>query len=441
MRLIVKGGTLFTDSGISMMNMLVENGKIVGFPNSDLDWDADEVMDATDMYVFPGAVDAHAHISYPEGEEDFLSGTCAAAAGGFTTIVDMDHKSGCTTEKNYIEKIKFCQAKSIIDFGLCAGIVVEDSDLRDIGKLVNLGTPYVKLFMPLNPDYDFIYRAMTACKDAGTILGVHAEDMQLVRYFSQELEWGMPINFARSRPEIAEQMATAAILEMAAFSDSSVHFCHTSTASTAEIVVKAKERGIKASIEIQPHYLALDERSFIDKGAYVKTTPPLRNEKVKEILWQQLSQGKIDFVSSDHFYCSQKEKEAGFADIRRAPAGIPGLEYALELIYHFGVNSGKIDIKRFIELMAKEPAKFCGYYPRKGTLSIGSDADFVIFNPKVEWVIDPKNMFSKARYTPFADNRLKGKVMKTFLRGREVYDGHSIKVEKGFGKYIASIKK
>lgn len=439
MRLLIKGGTLVTDRGISNVNMLVEQGKIAGFSYSG--WDAEQVVDATGMYVLPGAVDAHAHISYPDGEEDFFSGTCAAAAGGYTTLVDMDHKSGCTTEKGYQEKVERCQAKSVIDFGLCAGIVVDDSDLKEIDKLVQLGTPYVKLFMPLKPDYDFIYRVLIACKDAGTILGIHAEDMRLITHFSKDVDWSEPISFTRSRPDIVERMATAAILEMTAFTGATVHFCHTSSAETAELVKRAKERGVKASVEVQPHFLVLDERSFADQGPYVKTTPPLRNEKVKEVLWRQLAQGAISFVSSDHFYCSRKEKEAGFKDIRQAPAGIPGLEHALSLTYHFGVNSGKIDIIRFVEVTAEEPSKFCGFYPRKGVLAVGSDADFILFNPKVEWVIEPKNMFSKARYSPFANLRIKGKVIKTFVRGREVYDGHSIKLAPGFGKYVASTKK
>ncbi|MBS4021569.1 MAG: dihydroorotase family protein [Dethiobacter sp.] len=437
MRLIVKGGTVATEKGISKINMLVDSDKIVGFTLAET-WNEALVVDAANMFVLPGAVDSHTHISYPEGKEDFFTGTSAAAAGGFTTVVDMDHKSGCTTEKKYREKIDVCQLKAITDFGLSAGIIVEDTDLEELDSLARLGTPYFKLFMPLKSEYDFICQTLTACKETGIPLGIHAEDMTLINYFSNGLDWSDPISFVRSRPEVSEQMATAAVLEMADYCQSSVHFCHTSTAKTAELIIEAKKRGIKATIEVQPHFLILDETSFAEKGPYVKTTPPLRSSNIKDILWRQLAAGIIDFVSSDHFYCAQTEKEMGLKDIRQAPAGIPGLEYAVALTYHFGVNKGRIDLKRFVQVIAEAPARFCGYYPQKGVLAVGSDADFILFNPEEEWVIDSSNMFSKAGYSPYDGLCLKGKIKRTFVRGTEVYDGLSIKVSQGHGRYIPS---
>lgn len=439
MKLVVKNGIAFINNEFKKTNMIIEDEKISAF--SDVQAPADKVLDAGGMFILPGAVDAHAHLTYPEGEEDFHSGTRAAAAGGYTMVVDMNHESGCTTRKSYENKKRDCGRKAVVDYGLCSGIVVNDSDLDEIMELAELGSPYVKLFMPLNSDYDYIYKALNACRNAGITLGVHAEDMQLIEYFSQTVNWKDPDSFVKSRPPISEKMATVAILELALDSNSPVHFCHTSTAETANLVNMAREvRNIKASIEIQPHYLILDESDFNILGPYVKTTPPLRNSRTRDILWKELRKGSIDFISSDHFYCSRREKEMGKQDIRKAPGGIPGIEHSFSLMYHYGVNEGKISFTRLVELMAIEPAKFCGYYPRKGNLAPGSDADFILFDPHKKWTIKEHDMFSAAHYTPFAGRQIKGKVLKTFVRGREVFADNNIKMEKGFGKYIPANK-
>ncbi|MFW5992125.1 MAG: dihydroorotase, partial [Halanaerobiaceae bacterium] len=412
MKTLIENGKVFIDNKLTEINMLIENGKITA--RDCKEFSADRVLDVKGNYILPGAVDAHAHLTYPEGEETFYTGTCAAAAGGYTTVVDMNHPSSCTTKEDYVEKKEECSSQAVVDFGLCSGIAIEEEDLQELAELKSLGTPYLKLFMPLQPDYDYIYRTLVACKEAGIIPGIHAEDMQLIDHFSRNMNWQQAVSFVNSRPPVTEEMATAAILELARTAGTPVHFCHTSSAETAVIIKTAREeRGIRATTEIQPHYLILDDSYFSTLGPYVKTTPPIRNRETKKLLWKQLQQGDIDFISSDHFYCPQQKKEEGQADIRRAPGGIPGIEHGFSLLYHYGVEAGKISLARLVELMSEKPARFCGMYPRKGSLKTSTDADFIIFDPEKEWTIRGEEMLSAAGYTPYEGWKIKGKVMKT----------------------------
>jgi len=440
MRLLVTNARIYTPIGFVTGGLLAENGRIAAVGNSAMLAPADVTLDARGYLLLPGAIDLHAHISY-EGDfskETFASGTAACAAGGITTVVDMNHFSGCVTPQQYRKKIARGEREAVVDFGLAAGIVVREADLAHLPELAALGTPFFKVFMPVPGaplDTGLLWRCLQAAAEAGIPAAVHAEDARL---FINDFDGSRARNFALSRPAVAETSAVAALVEMSRASGARLHICHVSVARTAQIVAQARTEGVPVTMETCPHYLLFDVSELDRQGPIVKCTPPLRTPADREELWGALAAGDFAAWVTDHFFCRRAEKEEGWEDIRRAPGGMPALELSLALLHTFGVASGRIDWHRFVQLTAAGPAHLAGYWPRKGNLTPGADADFYLFDPDDIWTVPERPRFSKADFSPYAGMRLRGRVVATFVRGQQVYDGREITIEPGYGRYVAA---
>lgn len=234
----------------------------------------------------------------------------------------------------------------MVDFGLTAGIVVQEADLAHLRELAALGTPFFKVFMPVPGaplDTRLLWEALQAAAKAGIPAAVHAEDGRLCR---DDFDGSQARNFAAARPPIAEISAAAALVEMSRTSGGHLHICHVSTARTAQIVAQARADGVPVTMETCPHYLLFDASELDRQGPIVKCTPPLRAPADREGLWAALAAGAFAAWVTDHFFCTQAEKEMGREDIHRAPGGMPGLELSLALLHTFGVVPGRIDWHR-----------------------------------------------------------------------------------------------
>lgn len=417
-----------------------ENGRIaaLGAPAA-LSADDVQVIDATGQIILPGAVDLHVHIQ--DGQETFLYGTRAAAIGGVTTAVDIAPFHVCGTVAGYQARRAQGEQQAVTDFGLSAGIVVDESDLRELGEIKQLGAAYFKVFMPSEPPVDSarLWACVQAAARTGLRMALHAED---VNCLAPIVDWDDPLGFARSRPAVAETSATAQALEMARAAGAPMHICHVSVGRTAELVDDYRAHGVDVTAETTPHFLLFDESEFIRQGARVKTTPPLRSRADVELLWQALCAGVIDALACDHWFGdalgrNMLHPHAPLPGMREKEAGIAGLEVSLPLIYDAGVCAGRLTLARFVEITAQRPAEIAGY-TRKGVIAVGADADLVLIDPNAHWTVNPLDEFSRLPTTPYLGRPLRGRICRTLVRGKTVWDGEHITAAPGWGRYVGA---
>jgi dihydroorotase (multifunctional complex type) len=395
----------------------------------------DTRLEAAGLWVLPGGVDLHVHLS--DGAESFALGSRCAAKGGVTTVMDMAPFHGCVSPKQFHQKVHAAEAACVVDFGLVAGIVVTEQDLRHLDDLARLGAAYFKVFMPGDPPVGpgLLWRSVQAAARTGLRLGVHAEEPGCLE---DQVDWSHPLGFARSRPRVAESSAATLVLEMAAAAGAPVHICHVSARQTAELIAAAKARGTDVTAEVTPHFLLLEEGAFAREGARVKTTPPLRTSADNQALFEALQEGVIDALASDHFLGSAKPPPREPAGMQQASAGIAGLELSLPLLFSHGVMRRRLDLRRFVEVSAQAPARIAGLADRKGEIAVGMDADLNFINPQASWVVAPQGGFSRSAGLPYLGWEMHGQLVRTMVRGRTVWDGAGITVEDGWGRHQPS---
>ena len=281
---------------------------------------------------------------------------------------------------------------------------------------------------------------MQTISKTNRILGIHCEnqsiiDLNLKRFNkAQRIE---PIDHTRSRPEISEMEAIQRVILLAQETGVRLHILHLSSARSMQFIKEAKRCGYPVTVETCPHYLLLTEEALNSSGPYAKCNPPLRDQANMDFLWNELLAGNIDCLVSDHSPYTSQDKAKGLNDIRLAPPGIAGVELGLSLMVNEMNKHNRIDFCHLGKLMSTNPAKLFGLYPRKGTIMIGSDADFVLVDPKEEWIVDAQKLHTKNKWTPYNGWRLTGKVIRTILRGKTVYlADNNFPQGPGFGNFI-----
>lgn len=444
----IDNGRVWSDDRLQQLSLLIKDERVLGLiaPDAVHQTQADHVVDASGLWILPGGIDLHVHVS--DGAETFGRGTRCAAVGGITTVLDMAPFHGCVTAQQFKDKVTRAEAECVVDIGLVAGIVVSLGDLSGLEELARLGAAYFKVFMPSTPPVTAqeLWAATQTAASTGLRLGLHAEETGCLL---GQVDWSDPLGFARSRPVVAESAATAQLLEMARAAGAPVHICHVSAARTADLIAAAKAQGVDVTAEVPPHFLLLDESEFARQGPRVKTTPPLRTRADVEALWDALADGTLDALACDHFVGQLPDRTTGAggtgekvppdpASMRDAPAGIGGLELSLPLLFSAGVQEGRLSLRRFVEVTAERPAAIAGLEHRKGRLTVGADADLFFVDPDAEWAVAGQGEFSHAQTTPFVGWRLLGRVKRAWVRGRTVWDGRRITAEPGWGKHVPS---
>jgi allantoinase len=265
---------------------------------------------------------------------------------------------------------------------------------------------------------------------------VHAEDYDYVTAATRSLlgSGKDPIHYYLSRPEMAEQLAAQSAIELANRADADLHIVHVGTAEAASMLYK-KGRNPRITCETGPHYLAFDLEDFKRLGSVLKVTPPLKGPENRDQLWQLLAVDIINFVASDHAPCLGAEKETG--SIWTDYAGIPGCGTLLPFVFSEGYGKERLTLKRFLEVISENAARRYGLFDRKGSIEPGKDADLVLIDPSKNWQVEGGKFLSKGKITPFEGRTFKGRVAKTILRGRVIYDcERGILVEGGYGRYL-----
>jgi dihydropyrimidinase len=450
---LIRNGTVVTAHDTQQADVLIEGERIkevrAGIPVAA----ATKVIDATGMYVIPGGIDPHTHLDMPFGgttsADDFETGTRAAAFGGTTSIVDFAIQGRGTKMRDALDTWwKKGEGRACIDYGL--HMIVTDlghSGLEDMDEMVNEGVASFKLFMAypnvLMVDDGTIFKALSRTAKNGALICMHAENGSVIDVIiARALAEGKtaPIYHALTRPPRAEAEAVHRAIAMAEIAGVPVYIVHLSSEDALNEVREARDRGVPAFAETCPQYLLLSveelERPNFEGAKYV-FTPPLRPKEHLPKLWDGLKDDHLQVVSTDHCpFCFEDQKILGKDDFTKIPNGGPGIENRLQLIYHHGVNSGKISLNRFVELTSTTPARIFGLYPKKGEIAVGSDADLVIWDPNARHTISAKTHHMRVDYSMFEGFEVRGNARTVLSRGEVIVDGGQFFGKAGQGQYL-----
>ena len=450
--LAIKSDKIFTDGRLIDGYIGVKEGIIAALSKEKLE--AEDFLEATGKMVLPGTVDPHVHIRAPghEERETFESGSKEAALGGVTTIIEMPISTPPPHSPEILQRRMDLAAKEVVVDIAFFGAAGTDC-LEDIIPCSQAGIVAFKTFLheaPPGREEEFVgltapntgdqYELMERVAQTGVISGFHAENNAIINKNIAKLRREgktSPLDHGRSRPPIAEIEATSKILLFAEKTGAKVEICHITTPEAVELVNKAKSKGVYVIAETCPHYLFLNEKVMERVGAFAKCNPPLRSEEERRGMWEMVVKGSIDIIGSDHAPYTKEEKEKGSEDIFVAPAGFPGLSTRLPLLFT-AVKEGKLELERMVELICENPARIFGLYPKKGTITLGADADLVIFDPDKKDIISKEKMFTKCWESALVYEgwEVYGKPEKTIVRGKVVFDKGKIAVSPGYGEVI-----
>ncbi|MHA1712503.1 MAG: dihydroorotase [Candidatus Ranarchaeia archaeon] len=451
--LVIKNAKLVSPRGIFEGGLAVENGKIVMIAKDHVLPSADRIVNAQGHYVLPGGVDSHTHTRIPVWlEDDFTTGTRAAAYGGITTIIEMPGLQTDDPEKNYLttnvknfkERVQDAEANALVDCALHSGEIQSMDDTKEIAQLVQAGTSGFKITMGGDTAYDTegtFYHALHEIGKTGSVAMVHAETNGLLDYFFEEAKkrvaQGEKITYSDSRPEVCAVDATSHAITLARYAGTRLHIAHMSTKPEVELVRNARRNLLQpVTSEATVHHLLFTIDDYNRYGHYFITNPPPRTKADKAALWQGLRTGDVDCVCTDHCAFKKKEKDKGLTDILSTPAGIPSLEVSYVMIANFGIHKNQLSIEQLVSVMAEKPARLFGIFPRKGILAVGSDADIVIMDLKQTQTITTDTLQCIADFTPFDGWKIQAKILETWVRGETVAKDGQVTGKPGHGHFI-----
>ena len=437
----VRGGRIVTSEEIIREDVYVNDGKVIGFGK--LDVSPRETVDASGLLVLPGMIDAHVHFMDPgdTSREDFPTGSAAAAAAGVTTVIEHSHSSPVDTAAKFREKVRYLKNRSLVDFGLGAHFPVGGVEL--IPDLVREGAALIKVFTCTTHgikavETGSLNKAMCLFSRSRIAFLVHAEDESLTRSAEKELK-AAGRRDGRVIPEwrnpLAEQVAVSAVGHLAEASRAKTVIAHCSHPRVADIVAWFQDRGARIFAEACPQYFFLKEDEVEKKEGFRKFTPPARAKSKRDLdqMWERLRNGTFAYLASDHAPSNRDQKKKG--SIWEVPFGLPGIDTTLPIMLDSAAR-GKLSYPRLVDLYAGMPALIYGLHPRKGALRPGSDADFVLVDPKAVYRLKDDAVISKAGWTPFAGRDLRGRVLATFVRGRRVAENGRCIEAAGWGRFV-----
>ena len=423
MSLLIKGGRLIDPATKrdGFFDVYVEDGKVCQVAAS-IDKDADEIIDATGMYVVPGLIDLHVHLREPgfEHKETIKTGSMAAARGGYTSVCPMPNTKPAIDSPEMITWIKEkATTDSVINIWPVGAVTLgqEGKIMADIAGMAKAGAIAISEDGKSVMDTALYKEAMIEAKKAGITVLAHCEDKTLVGNGALNAGPVAQKIGVKGIGNDVEDIITARDILLSKSTGAKLHLCHCSTADSVRMVKDAQAEGLNVTAEVCPHHFVLTEDDIPGDDANYKMNPPLRSVADKDALIEGLSLGIMEAISTDHAPHHADEKAQGIA---KAPFGIVGSETALPLTMTYLVKTGKLTPYAMVERMSYRPAQIIGI--DRGSLEEGKVADIAIIDPDAEYVIHAADMVSKGHNMPFEGFEVTGKVLKTIVAGKVVYE-------------------
>lgn len=453
---VIRNGTVVTASDLFRSDVGIIDGRIAALASSLPD--ADEIVDATGMYVMPGGIDSHVHLDQPSGPDivmadDFESGTRSAAIGGNTTVITF-----CMQEKGQslpdALRVYHAKAEGRCHIDVSFHMVITDPSPQVLGQelpaLVADGYTSIKVFMTyeaLRLRDDEILSTLDAARQTGALVMVHCENEDAIKYLIErhEAEGKLdPKYHAKTRPIAVEREATHRALSLAEIAETPIVIVHVSNRQAMEEIRRARKRGQKIVGETCPQYLMLtadDLDAEALEGAKYVCSPPPRDQESQEACWEGIEQGVFDLFSSDHCPFRFNDPEGKLNDdgrrhFRWIPNGIPGVATRLPILFSEGVMKGRIDLNQFVAITSTNHAKLYGLYPQKGTIAIGADADITLWDPHRIVTLTNEILQHGADYTPYEGMTIRGWPVRTIVRGVTIVKDRTLSEHKKYGIYL-----
>lgn len=423
MLLCISNGNIINGKGGVFLgkDILIEKDRIVEI-GTNLSKKVHRVIDATDMWVIPGLIDAHCHLREPgfEYKEDIVSGTRSAAAGGFTSVACMPNTEPAIDNAAMVQYIKLKAASegkvrvypiAAITQGRKGKHITEMGEMKKAGAvaLSDDGDPV--------SDANVMRLALEYAKQFGLLIISHCEDKSLVADGVMNEGYVSTILGLKGITRAAEEVMVARDVILSEITGAPIHIAHVSTAGAVDIIRHAKSRGIPVTCETAPHYFSATDEWVENYDTNAKVNPPLRTQRDVEAIKEGLRDGTIDIIATDHAPHHIDEKEVEF---NLAANGISGFETAFSLSYTHLVDTGLLSLEELVAKLSTTPAQILGI--PGGVLDIGLPADITIVDTKREYIVNRDKFYSKGKNTPFHGKKLKGKVIYTIVGGKVVYD-------------------
>jgi dihydroorotase len=451
----IVGGKVFLSGGLIMDTAIgVKEGKIVALGSESTLPSADRVINVQGRLILPGVIDTHVHFRDPgyTYKEDFESGSKAAAAGGVTMIADMPNVNPVPdTAEKFRKHRENASRKSVVDFSHIAAATRID----EIPKIASEGALAFKIYMMIDVGREYPHPSATGVRHRGDLLKifsavantgkvciVHPWDQDIWEIISREkidrgdTDFREYAKAVRAYDSIILNLGISTAIELQRVTGVKLHIAHLSSKRGGELVSAAKKHGLPVTTEVNPNDLFLSNNwDNIERlGPYaLRWWVP---EEDAEYTWRAVMSGEVDVIASDHAPHTKEEKEVGWRNMWNAPGGVPGIEWYLGLLLN-EVNSGKLTLERLVRLCSENPARIFNLYPRKGCITIGADADFVVVDLNKEVRLGELKIYTKCNYNPYSECKVKGYPVMTIVRGEVVMEDNEVIGKPGYGKFIA----
>ena len=453
MTVLIKGGTVVNADQSVRADVLCGDGIILAVGEGLTAPKGTTIIDAGGQYVMPGGIDPHTHMQLPfmgtVASEDFETGTAAGLAGGTTMIIDFVIPNPQQNILEAYQQWREWAEKSVADYSFHVAITWwDDSVHADMETLVKKhGVNSFKHFMAYKNaimcDDETLINSFTRARELGAIVTVHAENGDLVFRLQQEIfDKGItgPEGHPLSRPPEVEAEAANRAIRIAEVLNVPLYIVHNSCRQSLEAITRARNEGQRVFGEVLAGHLLIDDSVYRNEdfefaAAHVMS-PPFRSKENQDALWRGLQSGNLQTTASDHCCFCADQKAAGKDDFRLIPNGTAGIENRLEVLWHHGVNTGRLTMNEFVRITSTNAAQIFNIYPRKGSISVGADADIVVWDPQASKTISTKTDHQNVDFNIFEGMTVKGCASHTISQGKVVYANGELDVERGAGRYI-----
>ena len=450
--LLIRGGTVVNTDRAFRADVLCQDGRITAVGEG-LQAAGAAVVDAGGQYVLPGGIDPHTHMQLPfmgtTTMDDFFTGTAAGLAGGNTTIIDFAIPSPQQSLMEAYQTWRGWAEKSASDYSFHMAITWWDETVkRDMGTLVQQeGINSFKHFMAYKNAMmcsdETLIQSFKRALELGAMPTVHAENGELVFQLQQDVAaQGIkgPEGHPLSRPPVVEGEAVNRAIAIADVLGVPIYVVHVSCIEAAEAIARARARGQRVYGEVLAGHLIVDDSvyrhpDFATAAAHVMS-PPFRPKVHQDFLWRGLQAGSLHTTATDHCTFCAAQKAVGKDDFAKIPNGCGGVEERMTVIWDAGVNTGRLTPSEFVAITSANTAKLFNIYPQKGSISVGADADLVLWDPQATKTLSAKTQHSKGDFNVFEGRYVRGLPSHTVSQGKLVYVQGDLRAERGVGRYI-----